>query len=428
MRKNSLYQLRWLLLVVAAMIVAAPSSGAAEDAPARKNPAEKYVVATYEVGDLVVNVPDYFLNSGSAGSRRSSGGGMGGGMGGGGFGSGGGGMGGGMGGGGGGMFNVGDEMGAPSGPAPLNIDAISNAIIMTIEPQSWVGNSPEGEGRIAPLGTALVIRQTESAHQQIGDLLSMLRQGSAKRQTVAIDCRWLMLDSDDLERLVTVDDKGVAKINREVLADFTRRPTSLRGKTNCFSGQLVYLISGTLRSSVSSYIPVVGSVEAPAKPEIMFAAHRNDAPVHFTQMGGGGGGFAGGRSVGYQPVVTTNNFGVQIEMRPTLMHGGDSAVIDLKSTITFPGSPAPATGFDPAMGGGMPGGEMLAPQVDRVAIQTQELATTLNMPLGEPVLVGGMTYMEPANKSPEELAAAAQSPEGLQPGENQQLYLIMELQ
>ena len=37
----------------------------------------------------------------------------------------------------------------------------------------------------------------------------------------------------------------------------------MRGMTHCFSGQLVYLISGTRRNIVSSYIPVVGSVEQP---------------------------------------------------------------------------------------------------------------------------------------------------------------------
>ena len=414
MRHLLLHYFSWLSLAVAATLVMPSPASAAEDVPAKKNANDKYAIGTYEVGDLVVNVPEYFLNSNSAGSQSVGprGGMGGGGMGGGGFG------GGAMGGGGGGMFNVGDQMAGASGPAPLSIAALSDAIMMTIEPQSWVGQSPDGEGRIAPLGTALVIRQTQSAHQQINNLLEMLRQGSAKRRTVSIDCRWLMLDSDDLDRLVTVDDQGVAKVNREVLADFTRRPSSLRGKTNCFSGQSVYLISGTLRSSVSSYIPVVGSVESPAKPQIMFAAQRSDAPVHFTQMGGGGGGFASGRSVGYQPVITTNNFGVQIELRPTLLHGGDNVVVDLKSTITFPGSPSPGP-VDPMA---MPGSE-LAPQVDRVAIQTQELATTLNMPLGEPVLVGGMTYMEPAEASPEELV----TPEGPQPGENQQLYLIMEL-
>lgn len=414
MRQLSFHQLGWLHLACAAIFLPALTAGAAEDAPANKNAGDKYVVITYEVGDLVVNVPEYFLNSGTAGSRQSSGGG---GMGGGGFGRGGGGMGGGMmGGEGGGMFNVADNMGSSSGPAPLTIGALSDAIMVSIEPQSWIV-AGGGEGRISPLGSTLVIRQTASAHQQIDALIDMLRNGSAKRRTVAIDCRWLMLDSNDLERLVSVDDQGVAKINRDALAEFTRRDSSLRGITNCFSGQAVYLISGTLRSNVSSYIPVVGSVEATRQPEVMFASDRSDAPVHFTQMGGGGGGFAGGRSVGYQPIITTTNFGVQIEMRPTLMHGGDSAVIDLKSTITFPGSPSPSSA-DPLA---MPGSD-LAPQVDRVAIQTQELATTLSMPLGEPVLVGGMTHLDSATGSPSERAAAAPA------GENRQLYLIMELQ
>ena len=139
--------------------------------------------------------------------------------------------------------------------------------------------------------------------------------------------------------------------------------------------------------------------------------------------------FVGGNEsrVGYQPVVTTHNFGALLEIRPTSMRGTDMAVVDLKSTLTVPGDPSGKTASQ----------SWLAPTppiVDRIAIQTQELATTLRMPLGQPILVGGLTYVSPTlgsirNSDP---AAAEQrdGPAGEQNGvrtENRQLYFVLEL-
>lgn len=42
----------------------------------------------------------------------------------------------------------------------------------------------------------------------------------------------------------------------------------------------MFLTSGTVRTNVSSYIPVVGSVEPP-KPEVMFATYGGDKSVSF---------------------------------------------------------------------------------------------------------------------------------------------------
>ena len=73
--------------------------------------------------------------------------------------------------------------------------------------------------------------------------------------------------------------------------------------------------------------------------------------------------------------------------------------------------------IDPAAMSGMP-------QVDRVAIQMQKLATTLRMPLGEPILVGGMTYLTP-NSGEGSPPAPQESP--ADSGEQRQLYLVIEL-
>ncbi|NLX95262.1 MAG: hypothetical protein GXY83_03710 [Rhodopirellula sp.] len=54
-----------------------------------------------------------------------------------------------------------------------------------------------------------------------------------------------------------------------------RRPSTIRGITHCFNGQLVYLVSGTRRNVVTSFAPVVGSIdrERPAESQYAFLQH-----------------------------------------------------------------------------------------------------------------------------------------------------------
>lgn len=393
------------LLALVSLPVASNSYGQSPDVPPADS-SEALMLLTYEIGDLVFAVPDYALEPSSGKGAVRGAASFGGGGGGGGFG--GGGMGGGM--------VQGDVRPAPN-PAPITVDSIRDVITKTVAPNSWSENGG-GDAHVAPLGTTLVVLQTAEAQEAIGQLLSSLRDGSASRRTMTIDARWLLLDSDGLERLKVKGDDGESIINREVLAEFTRQPTSLRGFISCFSGQSVFLTSGTVRSNVTSYIPVVGSIEPP-KPEVRFAAHGGDRSVSFVSDEHQGGGF-GGRSVGYQPVTTTNNFGVQVELRPTRLHPEKAAAVDLRSTITFPAGPSSVGELEPTTSD-------LAPQVDRLAIQTQELATTLRVPLGEPVLVGGMTDMAPRLGASVGDATVDPTAATGDAAEKPQLYLILEV-
>jgi hypothetical protein len=111
-----------------------------------------------------------------------------------------------------------------------------------------------------PLGTALVVYQTPAVHHLIVGLLDQIREPSGRRKTMTIDARWLMLTSDELDSLLAKDSRGVPVADQKTLAAFTRRSGSICGLTNCFSGQLVYLIRGTIRNIVSGWIPVVGAI------------------------------------------------------------------------------------------------------------------------------------------------------------------------
>lgn len=366
------------------------------DADAQDRTSDQLVIRTYEIGDLLLNIHDRpYADLPSTPTTNPT-------------------LAGGMGGGGGGGFG-----GAPRVPGVVTGSAFATPINMTVTPDtlidaivtaadhgSWSENGT-GPGQIMLVGSALVVAQKQAVHEQIEALLDALRQGTGNRGTVRVDARWLLLTSDELDQLTATENAGV---DRGVLERLTRKPTSIRGITNCFGGQLVYLVSGTRRNVVQSYIPVVGSVDdtrfdAPqvarrSGPSLLLASQRDVV--------------ATSRGVGYQPIVSTPNFGALLTIRPTVTPGDDRVTVDLKSTITVPSGAAVAQVADSAFAAG-------SPAVDRVAIETQEFATTLRIPLGKPFLVGGMTYapMQQATRG----VGNGQPREGEQP----QLYLVLEV-
>jgi hypothetical protein len=121
--------------------------------------------------------------------------------------------------------------------------------------------------------------------------------------------------------------------------------------------------------------------------------------------------------VGYQPIVERSSIGALLEIRPTVLHGEDTAIVDLRSTLTVPAGPSDGSA---KQANPLPA----PPLVDRIETDTQEFATTLRIPLGAPVLVGGMTYVPPTVGGPRD-------PESEQPKsgalDNPQFYLILEL-
>ncbi len=410
MSTNRLTILGRRCLILAVLVFSVPFAARAQPDE------EELTLKIYQVGDLVLNVRDYPYPGGSDRAPARVGGGMGMGM--------------GMGGMGGSMEGMGGDMGSPpagrttaSASAQITMDDLRNAITSVVEPTSW--DEVGGPGSVEQLGTSLMIRQTATVHEQIESLLTQLRAETGERQNVAVDARWLFLDSDELDQLISPDQEGRPRIDREMLATFTRRPSSIRGLTKCFSGQLVYLVSGTQQNVVSSYIPIVGSLDRPQRQNAQYASLGGGARYTFTAQNPLGGlqpEASGGsrRSVGYQPVVEKPNFGALLEIRPTLISGEEAAIVDLKSTLTGPAEPLARSIVQRAP-------EHLAPEVDRVATTNHELATTLRIPLGEPVLVGGLTFVPRTIGSCRLVVEAEAGQPREAPAEPSQLYLILEL-
>jgi hypothetical protein len=362
------------ILLVAAIAAAPRSAPAQLAAPAQ--PAEKLVVRVYPLGDMILPLanhgyqPDSLPTTPSAGASdagRGASGGFGGT--------------GGFGGGGGGAFNVqasgqGGIGGVAGSPPPMSaaeeaaeanrlaMEEIAEMIRRSIGPESW--DEAGGPGSITYYRSLLVINQTEAMHEKIGEFLEVLREKTGTLKTVTVAAHWLLLDSDQLDKL-QVEKNGVTSIDRDELKKLTKEAGSHRGQITCFSGQTVHLVGGQRRNVVTSVIPVVGG----------------DEP-------------------GYQPRGGTPNLGVLLQVRPTLVADASAAVIDLESWVTAGPKTDPmiefhSNKFDDAIKSetkdAFPRIGEAHIRVDRLDINSQALATTLRAPIGTPVLAGGLSMV-----------------------------------
>jgi hypothetical protein len=278
-----------------------------------------------------------------------------------------------------------------------NIDAVIDMITSTVQPHTW--DSAGGPGTISFFDNLMVVHQTLRIHREIDALLAEIRARRAAVGTLVVELHWLWLDAAQHEDLLIKLKPAKAEyaslvVDANALAQLARKVPGFHGQIACSNGQLVRLASGDRRSVISSAIPVIGS------------------------------------GVGYQPVIEVPNEGVVLELRANAVHGAEAAVLDVQSAITRWGRQRPTarvgaswppfqsteslndvgkTVHETTM---EPGGSASAP-IDQPNMPAQELATTVRVPLGRPVILGAMTF-SPAGAAG--LAEATANPK--------QLYLI----
>lgn len=385
-----------LLTILAALLTAIPQVVADEE---NKDEDQPLVVKVYRVMDLVVPVPNYpyegtFLpgmgksapgvnpNGFRGGMGGMSGGMMGGASGGappaGGTGSGAGG-GGGMGG---GMFRVPDGYlgqvgglgGTPGVPRPslsqrITWGSLMNVITSLIDPDSWEENG--GAGSIQPIGGALAISQTLPVHAKVETFFKDLRREIGSLRQLSIEAHWVLVNSEQLASLHGAEGQPASRsqqFSRDKLTALPPGAHHASARITCINGQTVHVISGRLETKVQGAIPVVGT------------------------------------SPGYQATILTPHFGALLQLTPLMLPDQDMVLVDLHSAVTQSDEKADAVKLsgpndtkDPAV------------QIDRIHSGAQQLATSLNVPLGKLVLVGGMSL---------EIGMA---------DDDQQLYLILEV-
>jgi hypothetical protein len=421
--RSNVFRSLLTLLALAGAVLSVNYAQAADDT---------LVTRVYPVADLIFVPPNYpfagvstdvpVRPGQSAGDFPASGGGFGGG--GGGFGGGGGGIGG-LGGGG---FGGGGFGGPPSAEGGSEGEKTPESGVASTEPSirqltsviegsvatsSWA--QVGGAGTITVYGNRLIIAQTPKIHEEIKAFLTDLRASGVVQSTVTVRAWWLRLDGGQYQKLLAeMPAASPPLVNRKLLEAYAAEKTADAGEVTCFDGQTVHIISGRFRNAVIGVTPVVGQNDLSPQPrEVQLAAaddagdklsngevqiHRDyceRAGIQLAQVAGesgtpalgglgGGGGIGGAASgginvVGYQPQSIKLHAGALLELTPTRMQDDKAVVLDLKSKVTQWNESPPGLQFNNVV------------KLDQTSVVSQQLSTTLKVPIGKPVLVGGLS-------------------------------------
>jgi len=257
-------------------------------------------------------------------------------------------------------------------------DQLIRLFMDAIDTDSWRDNGGS-KGTIRIMSGRLIVTQTEENQKGVASILGQLRETNAV--VVRVRAHWLLLQPGEVDSLYKKPAAGgetgrpqpaYPEIDRDALEKAGGKSGHYRAEIVCFDSQTVHITSGRARRVLSSVTAVVGT-EAAA----------------------------------YEPVPETVRSGLVLQFTPVLTADRRAARLDVYST--FADVDAAATTAPPlplaaehAVGAGS--------VVDRYQAQSQELRTTVSVPVGRPILVGGMT-LDPTAKGTD-------SP---------QLYLVVEL-
>lgn len=280
----------------------------------------------------------------------------------------------------------GESMGMPS-TAPKKstpptreqlAEEIVDLIREAVAPDSWRENGGS-LGAIRVVSGQLIITQSETNQRLIQSILSQLRETTGRM--VRVQARWLLLSPNEAKGLLApaTNDPGVQLVEPAALERLAESSMGYRGEVTCFNAQVVSLASGRSHSAITGQEPVVAQ-----------------------------------NAVAMRPTVRQVQSGVMLEVLPTLQVGQKAAVVDIKSRLAEWNEP---NRIEVALSTSttQPGDRAVAGQasqagIDRLNMVTQDLRTAIRMPLGKPVLVGGLT-----------LDPTASSPSG------PQLYLVLQI-
>jgi hypothetical protein len=253
----------------------------------------------------------------------------------------------------------------PSGQSPpamapmVDTGALVKVIQELVDTDSWRENGGE-IGQIQVLGPTLVIKQTPANHDQILNLLQQVRAEQGPMQLLNLRAYWLLLDSDDVRTLTDAAAKSgqpFAIVPDEMLSD--ERIYSV-AQASTFSGSELKLGSKRERAYIHDVTPIVAQ-----------------------------------NAVGYDPQPNDAISGARLRVTPQLQPDGQ-VVVELHSLVSeideISQALMPANVSDPATAPAKAG------LIDLPNMLNHDLETTLRVPAGKRVLVGGMT-LDPAGKA-----------------------------
>ena len=321
-------------------------------------------------------------------------------------------------------------------PVDLNTTLI-DTITSTIDPTAW--EDVGGPGSIAPVASQqlLVVSQSRSVQEQVANYLDTLRRHVETRPQIRIEAHWLWLTEPELASLLGDQDKAGPEAGdvvpeaawkklRQEKRDDADNAAGNMVEMNAFeailkgqNGQLISGVSGRQTRVMISLIPVVGAAAVTGGGSGMGGMGPVSAPPQtpscspyertlLTEPPG----------VGYQPICRTIQEGGALEVRPCVVAEGKEILLDLRSRFVQrednpdakPQTPAPgvAAGANTGVVGSTAGADSasarpsanmvqaVAAAVDRPVIHHYRLESTLRVPVGRRVLVGGLTYGDPS--------------------------------
>lgn len=264
------------------------------------------------------------------------------------------------------------------------VDELVKLIFDTVASDSWKDNGGT-VGTMRYLRGCLVITQTPEVQKQISELLTNLR--AEQSAAVRIRAHWVLLQPGQLEQIVKAGGSGNAIQEIDPAALRSLAVPHYQAQTVCINGQTVSVSSGREHSVVSSVSAVVGT---------------------------GVGAF--------DPTVGLLQNGLTLQVTPMLNVQEKTVMLTIQSTFTAGGGAARQQAHAGAMVAatrptGVP--QNAVGLIDRIDDVMQSLRTTVRVPLGKMVLVGGMT-LDP-NREP-----ASDKRDGSDKDAGAQLYLIID--
>lgn len=239
-------------------------------------------------------------------------------------------------------------------------DELQSLLKSLVAPDTWPDTWSEWGGMMEELRGMLIIRQTPDNHKKIETLLAELRKALAPRPLTVHVC-WLTLSEANARGRISSPD-ALRELDLNALLGAGSKIVFL-GEASCLDGQRFTISSGRGQTVVVGQEPVVSDY-----------------------------------AVAYDPVEEFVHWGAILEARPLLVGDGRMVQLDLHSVVTDPisvdHSQMTGTVEKPVFAATQPvasSSELRALALDRLLFRVQTLNTTVQLPVGKLVLVGGMT-------------------------------------
>jgi hypothetical protein len=257
----------------------------------------------------------------------------------------------------------------------LVIDALMTLLKDTVDQESWKENGGT-VGTVRAIQGVLVITQSRQTHNRIAKLLTQLRSGEAMMM-LSVRAYWVKLEPQEVSAIFAARKQ---RTDGSHLSEMPEVPDNLldkthlyyMGQTTCFSAQTVMITSLKEKTYISDLTPIVSN-----------------------------------NAVAYDPTIGVAADGVKLQVTPKMLPGGDAVVVDLHSDVV---QNTPGLEVKPAVASTRP---VIDPSMNMMVQSregsTQQMHTTVRIPLNRRVLIGGMT-LEPGdnNTNPRQLYLAVE--------------------